>query len=306
MSGPLQTSPRKPWLAGLLSLLVVGLGHLYIGRGKKGLILYGLFVISVLAYYMLAMSGSISSPFNVLSGVLLILFVYVVAIVSSVFDARRLGEAYQPKNYNRWYVYVGAWIIVSLCIGPLIKVFIAQSYKFPSKLMTPTILPGDHVLVSKLAYGVQWPADCQIRFSLTPIACYTSNTLISFHPPSRGDLIIFRYPEDEDKDFLKRIIGLPGDNIEIRDKVVSVNGKPLNDSHYTQRIDPGIIDRSVNARDNFGPITVPDQSYFVLGDNRDQSLDSGFFGYVRADKIKGKAKTIYWSEDLERIGHTLQ
>jgi len=150
-------------------------------------------------------------------------------------------------------------------------------------------------LVSKLSYGLQWPADCKFRMSVLPVNCYSSKTVVKFGQPERGDIIVFRYPEDEEKDFIKRVVGLPGDTIQIRNKVVSVNGVPLEDKAYTQRVDPGMIDGSVNPRDNFGPVTVPAESYFVMGDNRDQSLDSRFWGYVSAQKIRGKAFRIYWS-----------
>ena len=136
--------------------------------------------------------------------------------------------------------------------------------------MVPTLLIGDHIYVDKLIYG------------------------LGKHP-ERGDIIVFKFPEDETKDFVKRIVGIPGDAIEIRNKQVRLNGAPIDDHSYTQRIDPGIIDGSVNPRDNFGPVIVPDNSYFVLGDNLDQSLDSRFWGYVEAPKIRGKATIIYWS-----------
>ena len=106
---------------------------------------------------------------------------------------------------------------------------------------------------------------------------------------------MFRFPEDEEKDFIKRIVGTPGDTIQIKNKAVLVNGTPLDDKAFTQRIDPGVIDGTINPRDNFGPVTVPEGSYFVMGDNRDQSLDSRFWGYVREEKIRGKAFRIYWS-----------
>jgi signal peptidase I len=106
---------------------------------------------------------------------------------------------------------------------------------------------------------------------------------------------VFRYPEDENKDFIKRVVGTPGDVIEIHNKNVLVNGAPFADKEFTQRVDPGIIDGRINPRDNFGPITVPSDSYFVMGDNRDQSLDSRFWGFVKMDKIKGRAFLVYWS-----------
>jgi signal peptidase I len=157
--------------------------------------------------------------------------------------------------------------------------------------MIPTLVTGDHILVDKLSYR--------------------GGTL-----PQRGDVIVFPFPEDEEKNFIKRIVGAPGDTIEIRDKVVYVNAVSVDDSGFTQRIDPGIIDGTTNPRDNFGPVIVPEEAYFVMGDNRDQSLDSRFWGYVRENKIYGKAFLIYWSWSgrghwtewvrWERIGRTIQ
>ncbi len=186
-------------------------------------------------------------------------------------------------------------IIIAMLLAFAIRVFVVQAFKIPSGSMIPTLLIGDHILVSKLAYGLQWPSDCEFKVSFPPATCYRSETLVEFEEPQRGDVIVFRFPEDEDKDFIKRIVGKPGDKIEIQNKAVYVNDQPLNDAEFTQRIDPGIVDGSINTRDNFGPVTVPDESYFVMGDNRDQSLDSRFWGFVRRDKIRGRAFRIYWS-----------
>ncbi|GJL62538.1 MAG: signal peptidase I [Nitrospirales bacterium] len=186
-------------------------------------------------------------------------------------------------------------IVIAIILAFFIRVFVVQAFKIPSGSMIPTLLIGDHILVSKLAYGLQWPTDCTVSVSFPPVTCYSSKILWKFGDPQRGDIIVFRYPEDEEKDFIKRIIGLPGDTIETKNKVVYINGQPLRDDAYTQRIDPGIIDGHINQRDNFGPITVPEKSYFVMGDNRDQSLDSRFWGFVKVDKIKGKAFMSYWS-----------
>jgi signal peptidase I len=186
-------------------------------------------------------------------------------------------------------------IVVAMLLAFAIRVFVVQAFKIPSGSMIPTLLIGDHILVSKLSYGFQWPVDCRLQWSFPPVNCYASKTVVAFGKPQRGDIIVFRFPEDEEKDFIKRIVGAPGDTVQLRNKVVLVNGEPLDDKAFTQRIDPGIIDSTINPRDNFGPITVPEGSYFVMGDNRDQSLDSRFWGYVREEKIRGKAFRIYWS-----------
>ena len=134
--------------------------------------------------------------------------------------------------------------------------------------MHPTFVPGDHIVVNKGAYGNA--------------------------TPRRGDVIVFEYPKDETKQFVKRVIGLPGDVIEVRDQVIYLNGSVLSES-YIQHTDTHI--QPANARDNLGPVTVPPDSYFVLGDNRENSLDSRFWGYVPKDKILGKADVIYFSID---------
>jgi len=186
-------------------------------------------------------------------------------------------------------------IIIAIILAFTIRVFVVQAFKIPSGSMIPTLLIGDHILVSKLAYGLQWPADCKMKLNFPPLTCYSSTMLIDFGSPQREDIIVFRYPEDEEKDFIKRIIGLPGEQITIRNKKIYINDVPLHDQNYTQRMDPGMIAGEITPRDNFGPITVPQDSYFVMGDNRDQSLDSRFWGFVKIDKIKGKAFLSYMS-----------
>jgi signal peptidase I len=186
-------------------------------------------------------------------------------------------------------------LVIAIILALTIRVFVVQAFKIPSGSMIPTLLIGDHILVSKLAYGFQLPKDCEFQVSFPPVTCFSSTLVMNFDPPQRGDIIVFRYPEDESKDFIKRVIGLPGDTLHIQNKKITVNGQPLIDEAFTQRIDPGIIDSRINPRDNLGPLTVPPDSYFVMGDNRDQSLDSRFWGFVRMDKIKGRAFLVYWS-----------
>ena len=212
--------------------------------------------------------------------------------VSGATVSERKADRAGQKSILREYAEA---IIVAILLAFAIRVFVVQAFKIPSGSMIPTLLIGDHILVSKLSYGFQWPTDCKLQWNVPPVNCYTSTTVIEFGKPQRGDVIVFRFPEDEEKDFIKRIVGIPGDTVQLRNKVVFVNGQPLDDKAFTQRIDPGIIDSTINSRDNFGPVTVPEGSYFVMGDNRDQSLDSRFWGYVREEKIRGKAFRIYWS-----------
>ena len=186
-------------------------------------------------------------------------------------------------------------LVIAVLLALTIRVFFVQAFKIPSGSMIPTLLIGDHILVSKLAYGFQLPKDCEFQVSFPPMTCYASTFLTRFDDPQRGDIIVFRYPEDENKDFIKRVVGVPGDTVAVKNKKVLVNGEVLEDEPFTQRVDPGIIDGRINPRDNFGPVTVPPESYFVMGDNRDQSLDSRFWGFVKMDKIKGRAFLVYWS-----------
>ena len=186
-------------------------------------------------------------------------------------------------------------LIIAIILALTIRVFVVQAFKIPSGSMIPTLLIGDHILVSKLAYGFQLPKDCEFQVAFPPVTCYSNTIVMDLDSPQRGDVIVFRYPEDENKDFIKRVIGTPGDVIEIHNKNVLINGEALVDKDFTQRVDPGIIDGRINPRDNFGPITVPTDSYFVMGDNRDQSLDSRFWGFVKMDKVKGRAFLVYWS-----------
>ena len=186
-------------------------------------------------------------------------------------------------------------LIIAIILALTIRVFVVQAFKIPSGSMIPTLLIGDHILVSKLAYGFQLPKDCEFQLAFPPATCFSSTVVMNFSSPERGDVIVFRYPEDENKDFIKRVVGTPGDVIEIRNKQVFVNGEEFIDKDFTQRVDPGIIDGRINPRDNLGPLTVPAESFFVMGDNRDQSLDSRFWGFVKMNKIKGRAFLVYWS-----------
>ena len=150
--------------------------------------------------------------------------------------------------------------------------------------MIPTLNVGDHILVNKFLYGTRIP--------LTDII------LLPIRHPRRLDIVVFKYPEDESKDFIKRIIGEPGDTVEVRQKEVYVNGRRLVEPYIIHK-ESSMLLSELQPRDNFGPVVVPENSYFVMGDNRDQSLDSRFWGFVKTGKIRGKAFMIYWSWDGE-------
>jgi signal peptidase I len=183
------------------------------------------------------------------------------------------------KRKSRVREYAEA-LVVAILLALFIRTFVVQAFKIPSGSMIPTLTIGDHILVNKFIYGTKIP--------------FTDVVLIPFKTPQRGDIIVFKYPQDEKKDFIKRVVGLPGDKLEVREKTVYVNGKPLNES-YAYYADPEIFPGGEQPRDNLGPMIIPKDSYFVMGDNRDHSLDSRYWGFVDLNKIKGRAFLIYWS-----------
>jgi len=171
-------------------------------------------------------------------------------------------------------------IVLALILALFIRTFFVQAYKIPSGSMLPTLLIGDHILVNKFIYGVRNP--------------FNRHLWIKGRLPKRGEIIVFIYPRNRKLDFIKRDIGLPGDVIEIRNKQVYVNGKPLKEP-YVQHTDPQILPRELSPRDNFGPVKVPPGHLFVMGDNRDESYDSRFWGFVPIKDVKGRAFLIYFS-----------
>ncbi|MBW1974587.1 MAG: signal peptidase I [Deltaproteobacteria bacterium] len=171
-------------------------------------------------------------------------------------------------------------IAIALILAMIIRAFVVQAFKIPSGSMIPTLLVGDHILVSKFAYDIKVP--------------FVNTVIWHRADPKRFDVVVFRYPIDPSKDFIKRVIGLPGDKIFIRNKRVYVNNKELHEP-YVQHTDPRIFPPEVSPRDNMGPIVVPAHSLFVMGDNRDESYDSRFWKFVDFSALKGKAFIIYWS-----------
>ena len=154
----------------------------------------------------------------------------------------------------------------------LTNTYFFSPYKIPAKSMVPTLLSGDHILVNKFFYNI--------------------------HDPVPGDVIIFELPRNPRQAFIKRIIGQPGDKIEIRSKALYINDKRILEQ-YAINIDPQTIPQKAQPRDFFGPVTVPKDHLFMLGDNRDYSSDSRFWGFLPKEGVKGKVSNIYWSWDNE-------
>ena len=194
-------------------------------------------------------------------------------------------------------------LVIAIILALFIRTFIIQAFKIPSGSMKPTLLVGDHLLVNKFIYGIRIP--------------FLDKYLIQFKKPERGDVVVFKWPKDESLDFIKRVIGIEGDTIEIKNKQLYVNNKKvknqlfgkydddiLNADAYEETIgnrrhiflyQPALEKLEKNKNDNYGPVTVQKDSIFVMGDNRDDSDDSRYWGDVKLEKIKGKALIIYWS-----------
>jgi signal peptidase I len=188
-------------------------------------------------------------------------------------------------------------VVIAVVLALFIRTFVIQAYKIPSGSMLETIQLGDHILVNKFIYGIKIP--------------FIHKTLIHITNPKRGDIIVFIPPNDPDKDYIKRVIGIPGDVIEIKNKQLYRNGKLVKEP-YVMHTDPNVYPRSFGPRDNFGPVTVPPGHLFMMGDNRDSSLDSRYWGFASLNMVEGKALIIYWSWDSQdfkvrwsRIGHLL-
>ncbi|MBM3245903.1 MAG: signal peptidase I [Candidatus Omnitrophica bacterium] len=172
-------------------------------------------------------------------------------------------------------------IIIALILASVIRTFVIQAFKIPTGSMRPTLLEGDIILVNKFLYGAKIP--------------FTGLRLPKVRQPVRGDVIVFIYPENPKKDFIKRLIAFPGEIVEIKDGTIYINNKPL--------LEPMFSSRYYYNRGQFGmeglSITVPQGNYFVLGDNSASSQDSRYWGFVPEKNILGKAMVIYWP--LRRI-----
>lgn len=269
-----QSKPRRWWLAALLSLSEPGLGQIYNGQALKGMIF--LVIISVVLTIPVSILLVKCPVILTLALVSMLGLATLVAIIAdAIVNSKKAGATYLLKPYNRVLIYFGIFVVFFLVSEAelwLVKKHIVQSYKIPSQSMAPTLLHGDAIIVDKLTSSKQYP--------------------------NRNQIVVFEHPTDPTIEFVKRVVGIAGDVIEIKNKYLYINGQ-LEKDDYAVHLDDTIMPAQVIPRDNYGPTTVPEDAVFVMGDNRDHSLDSRFFGFVEKSKIRGVAKYIYFSWDRE-------
>jgi len=190
----------------------------------------------------------------------------------------------KPKRKSVVREYAEA-IIIAVVLTLLVRAFVIQAFRIPTGSMMDTLLVGDFLFVNKFIYGATIP--------------FTDVRLPVVREPKPGDIIVFKYPGDLKRDFIKRCIAVGGQTVEIRDKVVYVDGV-ARDEPYVIRSDPRIFPREISPRDNMDPLYVPEGYIFMMGDNRDNSHDSRFWGPLDVKLLKGKAMILYWSWNSER------
>jgi signal peptidase I len=186
-------------------------------------------------------------------------------------------EMMKNKKFIKEYIEP---IVIAILIALFIRAFIVQAFKIPSSSMEPTLLVGDHILVNKFIYGIRIPYSDEIFGK--------NKKFFEWKKPQRGDVIVFIFPKDRKKDFIKRVIGTEGEKVEIVRNKIYINDKLIDDpwGHFTM---------ARSSIEDFGPIKVPEGSLFVMGDNRDNSQDSRFWGFVNINAVKGKALIVYFS-----------
>lgn len=187
-------------------------------------------------------------------------------------------------------------LVIAVVLALFIRTFVVQAFKIPTGSMEQNLLIGDHLLVNKFVFG--------------PALSRVEKTVLPAKDIQRLDVIVFKYPVDPERDFIKRVIGLPGETVELRNKRVYVNGRRLEEPYVYHLEDPPPLPEEMSLstemagmagdpRVRYGPVTVPPDHYFVMGDNRDNSQDSRYWGFLPRANVKGKALVIYWSYEAE-------
>jgi signal peptidase I len=276
---------RNPFIAALLSLLVPGLGQIYNGKGTLGLVF---FLISIALPFLWGVSGWPRHFTGLVAFVIAAIVFWLSIVVHAFIQAPRIRQT-ELKKYQTTPVY--AFFII-LSLGLMIfpaRIWMSSPgvspYKIATASMMPTLQQGDCLMTDPKAYNGQ--------------------------APNRGALVVFSYPRDPTKQFLMRVIATAAETVEINNKQVVIDGEPLQES-YKIHIDPHINTKGDLhnyedvIRDNYGPVTVPPGHCFVMGDNRDNSMDSRFWGFLPLANVKGQALYVYWAKDKQRIGLTLK
>jgi signal peptidase I len=180
-------------------------------------------------------------------------------------------------------------IVIAVILALFVRTWVVQAFKIPTGSMENNLLIGDHLLVNKFVFG--------------PTASAVERHLLPVRDPRRQDVVVFKYPDEPDRDFIKRVIGLPGETLELRSKKVYINGQPLDEESYVHFLEPAHDAQEITSfdvRERYGPVRVPEGQYFVMGDNRDNSQDSRYWGFLPRGYIKGRALMIYWSYESGR------
>jgi signal peptidase I len=200
--------------------------------------------------------------------------------------AKSTSEAQPPEPFKKSTLreYFES-ICVAVILALFVRTFVVQAFKIPTGSMENNLLIGDHLLVNKFVFA--------------PTMTGVEDALLPIDPIRRGDIVVFKYPEDPERDFIKRVIGLPGETIELKNKKVHIDGKPL-DEPYVHFLfpagDPGDSGSTdFDVRRNYGLVSVPAGHYFMMGDNRDNSQDSRYWGFMPRSYVKGKALFVYFS-----------
>jgi signal peptidase I len=285
------TTPRRSWVAVVLTLVLPGLGHLYVGAPRRALFIYLMSLLGgAMAVAALTILSATALPIllSMASAILVPgVFFYTLAARDAVLEARRAGSNYVLRRYNRWYVYAALVLVIALVVPPrYARLFhsLLQAYQIPNSSMEPTLYAGDYLLARPLRRA-----------------------------PSRGQLVIFQRHNGA---WTKRIVGTPGDTLAMEAGVLSVNGHPMSEPSAFRAHEHSLFDadflwqrqfltRTVDTTayhptsTSWGPVVVPPGQYFVLGDNRGESADSRYFGFVAADSIVQQPTVVYFSRDRE-------
>jgi signal peptidase I len=199
-------------------------------------------------------------------------------------DMVQAAEVEKKKKKSMVREYAEA-IAVAMLLALVIRTGVVQAFTIPSGSMIPTLLVGDYILVNKVTLGTP------VEVPLTNVELFR---LPGFSEPRRGDVVVFKFPLDEKRDFIKRVIAVGGEEVHIKGRQVFINGRPLDEPYAVWS------DVSPHASTEYGPVTIPPDSFFVMGDNRDNSQDSRYWGFLKREKIRGKAFMIYWSWDSDQ------